>query len=215
MLAGSVADWAMVVVTLGAVVVAGIALGFSRKANEASSEANRIAQAVYAEDVRARNEAQARLVYASVLGGAIYRKGDPISRRDGEYSMTQVGGNVLGSDPDRPHEYIALEDMQIIDIEIINGSTEVIGAFQTQLYDLRKQAIVPGSIGSEFIRPGEKTTRICIATPEIESHFLPEISFRDSAGLFWSRRGYEPVHPLDPERRKIFDDLARLRGGVS
>ncbi len=204
--AGSVTDWVMVGATIGAVVVAGVALWFSHKAN-------RIAQAVYADDVRARNEAQARLVYASTLGASVYREGEPIPPHDGEHSMTQVGGNVLGGSPGRPGEFIALEDMQIIDLEIFNGSTEVIGAFQTQLYDLRNQTIVPGSIGSEFIRPGERTPRIRIAVPGIASHYVPEISFRDSAGLFWSRRGYEPVQTLDEARREMFDSLDRLRGG--
>lgn len=206
---GSVVDWVMIIATLGAVVVAGIALWFSRKANQ-------IAQAVYADDVRARNEAQERLVYASTLGVSVYRKGDPIPPHDGEHSMTQAGGgNVLGGTTGRPGEFVALEDMQIIDLEIFNGSTEVIGAFQTQLYDLRNQKIVPGSIGSEFIRPGERTPRIRIAIPGIVSHYVPETSFRDSAGLFWSRRGYEPVQPLDQDRRDLFDNLDRLRGGRS
>lgn len=205
---GSVAEWWTFGATVSAVVVAGVALWFSGRAN-------RIAQTVYADDVRVRNEAQARLVYASTLGASVYRKGDPIPPHDGEHSMTQVGGNVLGSTAGLPGELVALEDMQIIDIEIFNGSTEVIGAFQTQLYDLRNQKIVPGSIGSEFIRPGEKTSRIRIAVPEITSHFIPEISFRDSAGLFWSRRGYEPVKPLDQARRDMFDSLDRLRGGRS
>ncbi|MEL4320315.1 hypothetical protein WJX64_14970 [Leifsonia sp. YIM 134122] len=209
---GSIADWVMVAATLGAVVVAGIALRFSRKANQSSTEANRIAQAVYADDVRARNEAQARLVFASTLGASVYRKDEPIPQHDGEHSMTQVGGGVLGTS-NRPGEFVALEDMQIIDLEIFNGSTEVIGAFQTQLYDPRNQTIVPGSVGSEFIRPGEKTPRIRVAVPGVTSHYVPEISFRDSAGLFWSRRGYEPVQPLDQARRDLFDSLDRLRGG--
>lgn len=205
---GSVAEWWTFGATVSAVVVAGVALWFS-------GSANRIAQTVYADDVRVRNEAQARLVYASTLGASVYRKGDPIPPHDGEHSMTQVGGNVLGSTTDPPGELVALEDMQIIDLEIFNGSTEVIGAFQTQLYDPRNQKIVPGSIGSDSIRPGEKTSRIRIAVPGITGHYIPEISFRDSAGLFWSRRGYEPVEPLDQARRDLFESLDRLRGGRS
>lgn len=203
---GSVAEWWTFGAAVSAVVVAGVALWFSGRAN-------RIAQTVYADDVRVRNEAQARLVYASTLGASVYRKGDPIPPHDGEHSMTQVGGNVLGSTTCPSGELVALEDMQIIDFEIFNGSTEVIGAFQTQLYDPRNRKIVPGSIGSDFIRPGEKTSRIRIAVPGITSHYIPEISFRDSAGLFWSRRGYEPVEPLDQARRDLFDSLDRLRGG--
>ncbi|MGV2902943.1 hypothetical protein ACNPM4_14825 [Microbacterium sp. AGC62] len=196
----------MVAVTLVAVIVAGIALRFSHKSNQ-------IAQAVYADDVRARNEAQARLVYASTRGASIYRKGENIPHHDGEHSMTQVGGNVLGCSSGSPGGFHAIEDMQIIDLEIFNGSTEVIGAFQAQLYDLQKQEIVPGSIGADYVRPGEKTPLIRIALPGMSAHYVSEISFRDSAGLSWSRRGYEPVQPLDEGRRALFDSLDRLRGG--
>ena len=208
---GSVADWLIVVATFGAVIVAGIALRFSRKANQSSAQANLIAQAVYADDVRARNEAQARLVYASTRGVSVYRKDESIPRHDGEHSMTQVGGNVLGSTELAAGGLHALEDMQIIDLEIHNGSSEVIGAFQAQLYDSKKQQVVPGSIGADFVRPGQTTALIRIAVPGMSGHYLPEISFRDSAGLFWSRRGFEPVQPLDEERRELFASLDRLR----
>jgi hypothetical protein len=210
---GSVADWLVVAATFGAVIVAGIALRFSRKANQSSAQANQIAQAVYADDVRARNEAQARLVYASIRGASVYRKGEFIPRHDGEYSMTQVEGNVLGSTEGVAGDFHALEDIQIIDLEIHNGSTEVIGAFQAHLYDLKKQQVVPGSIGADFVRPGQTAALIRFAVPGMSSHYLPEISFRDSAGLFWTRRGFEPVQPLDEERRELFASLDRNRAG--
>lgn len=202
---GSVAEWVMVAVTIGAVVVAGIALRFSRKANQ-------IAQQVYADDVRARNEAQARMVYPLVRGASVYFKGEVIPQHDGEHSMTQVGGNVLGSQEDEVGGLYALEDMQIIDFEICNGSTEVIGAFQAQLYDLTQKTTLSGSIGADVVLPGESTGLIRIAVPGSKGNYLPEISFRDSAGLFWSRRGFDPVESLDEARRRLFADLFELRG---
>lgn len=202
---GSVADWVMVLATIGAVVVAGIALKFSWKANQ-------IAQQVYADDVRARNEAQARMVYPLVRGASVYFKGEAITRHGGEHSMTQVGGNVLGSSRNEAGEVYALEDLQIIDFVIFNGSSEIIGAFQAQLYDLTQKRTLPGSIGADVVLPGGETPLIRIAVPGAKGNYLPEISFRDSAGLFWSRRGFDPIESLDADRRKLFADLFDLRG---
>lgn len=202
---GSVADWVMVLTTIGAVVVAGIALNYSRKANQ-------IAQRVYTDDVRVRNEAQARMVYSKVRGVSVYFKGEGIPAHNDEHSMTQVGGNVLGSNEDGTGDLYALEDTQIIDLTIYNGSSEIIGAFQAQLYDMTHRVTIPGSIGADAVLPGESTPLIRIAVPGGHGNYLPEISFRDSAGLFWSRRGFDPVQSLDEERRKLFANLFDLQG---
>lgn len=200
---GSLADWVLVFVTLCAVIVAGIALWFSRKSNQ-------IAQSVYADDVRARNEAQARLVYAVVHGASVYFKGQTIAAPEVDHSLTQVGGNVLGIKEDEARSTYALDDLTIVDLEIRNDSNEIIGAFQAQLFDPTTQELLPGSSGADFVRPGQSSSLIRIAVPGKRAILTPEISFRDSAGLYWSRRGFEPIQSLDEERRNLFARLAQI-----
>lgn len=203
---GTAADWATFGATTFAVIAAGGALYYSHRANALSRE-------IYREDVRVRNEAQARLVYARKRREIVYRKGQEIVT-DNDATTTETRGGLLGITEEEtgPSGRIrALDDLMMIEVVIHNDSTEVIGPFQVRLHDVTAGKPLTSSYGTEVVLPGTSSDPIQIAIPGISGNYLPDISFRDSAGLYWSRRGYEPIQMLDVKRRGFFAEIADLQ----
>ncbi|MBY6061015.1 hypothetical protein [Microbacterium esteraromaticum] len=202
---GTAADWATFAATTFAVIAAGAALYYSHRANALSRE-------IYREDVRVRNEAQARLVYARKQREIIYRKGQEIVA-DNDATMSETRGGLLGTtnETQSPGATRALEDLMVVEVVIHNDSKEVIGPFQVRLHDVIAGEPLTTSYGTEVVLAGKTSDPIQFAVPRFDGNYVPDISFRDSAGLCWSRRGYEPIQVLDEQRRRFFAELAGLQ----
>jgi len=209
---GSVAEWVTAGVACLAAVAAFLALRHSRKSNDyseetarASVEANELTATAFAADARVRDEAQARLVYSTVVETSVYFDGQVISPPAGD-NLTIFDGNPVRSRPGET-DLIANGDVSVVLVLVHNESSELIGPFQSSVH-------IPGDTGSRStggfgpLLPGTSAL-VRVVVSGTHASLIPVVAFRDSTGKWWSRKGYEPVAPLDDKRRELYESMER------
>jgi hypothetical protein len=167
---GSLAEWVAAIAAVIAVIAAARSLYYSRKAVDASNQANKITADAYRADVKARREAQARFVYATTDVPQVRPEGGPF--------VVFVGVAVHNNSEEIVGPFrLSLHDK--VTKKPIGGAL------------IEDEPLLPGkSYSTEF------TVRIT----EDESDPYPRpratLVFRDSAGQWWERRDYEPIEEL-------------------
>ena len=206
---GSLAEWVTAVLALVAGIVAIVALVLSRKANSHARDAAAAAVAsseltdkAYRDDVRVRDEAQARLVYSTLKtevsvileGGDVpkpFPQSTPFVHLDGMVSTQQPGLNSAA---------IVTQSAQVVRVSMHNKSSEIISSIRVLLYDRRSKMELNPPHGHIVLLP-EETLDVDFLVPYDQNRFEPEVIFRDAAGKYWSRRGFDPIAALPDERR--------------
>lgn len=173
-----------------------------------------------------KRKAQARLVHALPVGDAVHILKGRLFKVPLETDVFDDEYAKIVSPAENKFE--ALVDLWISEIEIHNGSDEVISEMWGFMLNLDEDQPSPSLNGPQTMRPHETISRFVIyaypPTPgpgEIPDR-SPIIYFRDSAGLTWKRVMGTPV-----EEEPFYADgrlrdrwayrlsLGRLRSGVA
>lgn len=205
---GSVAEWVAALAAILAFVAAVIAIFYSAKAARLSTDANRITAAAYDHDVKERNEAQARFVYALT---------DPIR-------TLEVGENILYGESQRlayaepgamdtiretAHgvtRMSAIARVHFANVNVHNRSAEIVGPISLRLYDLATGLLyADAEFWSDAPILPEQREDFAIAVQartDEPPQLRTQLVFRDSSGRWWQRRDYEPIESLAVDPRK-------------
>lgn len=206
---GSLAEWVTAAIALVAgiaaivaLILSGVANHHARKAAAAADRSSELTDQAYRDDVRVREEAQARLVYSTLKievpvileGGDVpntYPPNTPFMVIDGMISARQPGVNSAA---------IATQNAQVVRVTMHNQSSEIISSIRVLLYDRRDRTELNPPYGHVVLLP-EETLDVDFITPHEQNRYEPEVIFRDAAGNYWSRRGFDPIAALSDERR--------------
>jgi len=206
---GSVAEW----VTAGvAVIAAGAAfwaLRFNKAANDyardaagAAAKSNELTARAYRDDVRVRDEAQARLVYSTL------DEANPVILAGTEIPKPWVAGAALVPLQGMVYEhgsgvpYVA-EAARTVAVRVHNRSTEIISSIRVSLFDATEKRELDTAPGWIVLLPDESRA-FEFLVPFGETRYLPNIAFRDSTGKYWTRREFDPIAALPDERRNEY-----------
>ncbi|WP_053386655.1 hypothetical protein [Leucobacter japonicus] len=211
MVFGSVAEWVTAVIAVVAAIAAVRALRFNRVANtharaaaEAAAQSNELTARTYQDDVRVRDEAQARLVYAIlgvgqpvILGGAEAPKPQHPDR-----PLVPLPGIVAECGEGMPYATVT-ENARTVAVHVHNRSTEIISSIRVSLSCKRNSGELNASTGLVVLLPGE-SREVEFIVPFGDIQYDPDIAFRDAAGKYWTRRGFDPIVQLSDARRNEF-----------
>lgn len=206
---GSVAEWATVVVAVAAAVAAFWALHYNKAANahardaaDAAAKSNELTAQAYRDDVRVRDEAQARLVYATlgaghpvILGGTEVPK--PWAQ---EAALVPLQGMTYEHASGLP--YVS-EAARTVVVRVHNRSAEIISSIRVTLFDDSQKLELDTAPGWIVLLPDESAA-FEFLVPFGDTRYLPNIAFRDSTGKYWTRRGFDPIAALSNERRNEY-----------
>lgn len=208
---GSLAEWVTAVIALVAAVAAVVALILSGKANgharnaaAAAVESSKLTDKAYRDDVRVRDEAQARLVYSTLdAGHSVILAGTELPEplvSGAELvplpDMVYVHGNGQGA------RYVS-ENARTVVVGVHNRSMEIISSIRVALFNASDKREIGHAPGWIVLLPNE-SRKLEFLVPFGDTYYLPDIAFRDSTGKYWSRRGFDPIAPLRDERRNQF-----------
>ncbi|MFD6094598.1 hypothetical protein ACFWGN_21000 [Oerskovia sp. NPDC060338] len=166
-----------------------------------------VAAIAYTRDVRARRWAQARLVHVEVVLSTVTHLGRVPAWRE---VVTVMGGDVGSVETVRGHprlRAVNIPPAAVVVAEIHNGSDELVGLTLVRAYgrsgpdDPWDFEVTGGPVG-----PRGKVVMMLLCSlsmlnqqPDVEL----EVTFRDSAGRWWRRRGVEPARRAKDKEREI------------
>ncbi|WP_139107645.1 hypothetical protein [Oerskovia enterophila] len=167
-----------------------------------------VAAVAYSRDVRTRRWAQARLVHIEVtssnttfLGRDAPVYGDPNAATVGD--VVWIGKRSVG----RLMARLPIAPAAVVVAKIYNGSDELLGLTLVRAYgrngpgDPWDFEVKGGPVGprSEVVIDLLCSLTLSNPKPDVEL----EVTFRDSAGRWWRRRGVEPVRRAKDKEREI------------
>lgn len=218
---GSVAEWATAgvtafaaLVTLLAAVAAGIAVYFAKRANDFSEQtareaarSNELTAQAFREDARVRESEQARFIYSITESVYVTFPGHVVHQPEADFQMG--AGDIFeygdGSDPSSPVAKVAVNT---ITVAAYNTSNEIVGPVHFTVYN-RSTGEVLGAGGSDdkpLLPNGVKRATISLPEKSGDSwHYGGLITFRDSAGIWWTRRDYDPIERLPNDQIWLYD----------
>lgn len=206
---GSVAEWATVVVAIAAAAAAFWALRYNkaaashaRDAAEAAAASNELTAQAYRDDVRVRDEAQARLVYATLSAGHPVILGGTEVPKPWTHGAAFVPLQGMVCEHESGVPYVG-EDARTVVVCVQNRSDEIISSIRVTLFDDSEKIELSAAPGWIVLLPDESVT-FEFLVPFGDTRYLPDIAFRDSTGKYWFRRGYDPICRLSNERRNEF-----------
>lgn len=205
---GSVAEWATVVVAVAAAGAAFWALRYNRAANahardaaDAAAASNTLTAQAYRDDVRVRDEAQARLVYATLTDGhAVTLEGGDVPRPYVSSTPILAIDGMVSDQPGAHSRDIVTKHAQIVRVTVHNRSNEIISSIRISLFDRREGVEQSPAHGRVVLLP-EESQDVEFIAPYGDALYEPDIIFRDATGKYWSRRGADPIAPV-PDRRR-------------
>lgn len=166
-----------------------------------------IAAIAYARDVKARNWAQARLVYCKVLGVTAYEamKSFPLLDQGAQVGHGDVKlGHVEAVDGTVLH--FSESPFVLVTIAVHNGSDELIGPVWVQGFNPGDGAPWNFRVPLGFVEPrSHGVVELYCSNPAHpgEPNVLGRVVFRDSGGRWWRRSGWEPVEPRSTPTPKL------------
>lgn len=190
---GSWAELATAAIALVALIGALFALRYTATTARTSAAANEITAATYARDTKERREAQARFVYTSTVATPM-TIGEHYALAGG-FRRSVVEAGVLGSD----FGTLLIAPAFRVQIEVINESRELVGPIVLGAYN-RKTGEDYGAVvlsSDRPILPGKAAHYEIVVRARPGEHDPGAVlSFRDSSGQWWTRRGYDPIDPV-------------------
>lgn len=182
------------------------------EANALAGEANTISDRVFAADVRVREQSQARLVYAAIeQDPMLWRKDREVERLPVPLDWSSLVDIEIPFDQlfefrDPPYERIwAVQELTVIDVSVHNLSDEVIADALVELFHPDQTDRVEVGVHTRAILPHTHVTAQFVLKGA-RSGYQPQLTFLDSGGKWWTRRGFEPMfetpkelHPTPPE----------------
>lgn len=208
---GSIAEWVTAIIAVVAAIAAVRALRFNREANkharraaDAAAKSNELTAQAYRDDVRVRDEAQARLVYATLGGGqpVILQGAEAPKPRHPDVPLVALPGIIAERQEGMPYA-IVTQSARTVAVHVHNRSTEIISSIRIALSHKRKSGDLDASTGLIVLLPGE-SQEVEFVVPFDDARYVPDIAFRDATGKYWTRRGFDPIAPLPDERRNEF-----------
>ena len=169
-----------------------------------------VAAVAYARDVKARRWAQARLVHVEVRDVRFYAPGEtaPLLAYGAQVGYGDVPWlPVAREEPPVTHQ-VLLGAGALVTAVVHNGSDEIFGPALVRAYgrtglDTPWGFDVPGGP----VGPRSETVLELLCSnphyPRGEPGIYLEVTFRDSAGRWWRRRGYEPVLRARDKEREV------------
>lgn len=205
---GSVAEWVTAGVAIAAAGAAFWALKYNKAANahardaaDAAAASNALTAQAYRDDVRVRDEAQARLVYATLTDGHdVTMEGGDVPRPYESSTPILAVGGMVSDQPGVNSRGIVTKHAQIVRVTVHNRSSEIISSIRVSLFDRRGSVELSPAHSRVVILP-EETQDVEFVAPYEDARYEPEITFRDATGKYWSRRGVDPIAPVPDNRR--------------
>lgn len=206
---GSLAEWVTAIIAVIAAIAAVRALRFNREANKhardaarAAAQSNELTAQAYRDDVRVRDEAQARLVYATFSDGHLLTlEGGDVPKPYASSTPIVAIDGMVSKQPGVNSQAIVTKNAQIVRVTVHNRSSEIISSIRVSLFDRRSHTEVSPAHGRVVLLPEEIQDMEFIAPCE-DARYEPDIVFRDATGKYWTRRGFDPIAPLPDKRRK-------------
>ena len=173
------------------------------------------AQRAFEADAKVREEAQARLVYSTLRTGQWIPRGHPAD--GGDTSVVYSQGYL--SNPTRDAVGNMVQDTRELGLQLIvtvhNNSSEILGGFTVAAVNIHNGESSEQGDWVDAVPPKDRVERtIVIPAPGIDSKktapdaaaagWVASIQYRDSSGIWWSRRGSDPIVKIGFE---LFDDL--------
>ena len=208
---GSIAEWVTAIIALIAAIAAVRALKFSRRANvhaqaaaTAAEQSSELTAKAYRDDVRVRDEAQARLVYTTLDGGQpVILEGTEVRQpRHPDVPLVVLPGMLTEGQEGMPYSLLR-ESTRTVVLAVHNRSSEIISSIWASLLDRSNKCELKSATGLIVLLPGG-SQEVEFMVPFDDVRYVPDVSFRDAAGKYWMRRGFDPIAPLPDERRNEF-----------
>lgn len=206
---GSIAEWVTAGVAVAAAGAAFWALKYNKAANahardaaDAAAKSNELTAQAYRDDVRVRDEAQARLVYATLDGGQpVILGGTEVPKPwFQEAALVPLQGMTYEHESGVP--YVS-EAARTVVVRVHNRSAEIISSIRVTLFDDSQKLELDTAPGWIVLLPDESAA-FEFLVPFGDTRYLPNIAFRDSTGKYWTRRGFDPIAALPDERRNEY-----------
>lgn len=169
-----------------------------------------VAAVAYSRDVRTRRWAQARLVHVELRDLHFFgpREVAPLLAHGAGIGGGDVPRVPLNSGAPPVTRQLLLEPAGLATAAVQNGSDEVFGpAFVRALGRTGPGIPWDFEVTSGPVSPrSERVVELCCSNPHYPSGqpgIELEVVFRDSAGRWWRRRGYEPVRRARDKEREV------------
>ena len=202
---GTLAEWATFAIAALALAAAIVSATHSSSATESARRSADVAVDAFLEDARVRREAQAAKVYAFNDGKAVTAAGKPALPMFGKYKDTAIDPELFVERPDGMRVFAV--NAYHARVTVTNDSDELIGPITVQAF--YKGGFSVERVKWDLVLPRtQESFEIVVPLlegidPEFEAEaeeimsVMPLLEFRDSAGRWWRRDGFNPIQHLD------------------